>query len=438
MWSGRGIYLRLRILLPRCEFCFQFSFLFVACQRPIIILQFQYQCNYGYNRSKVAGYEVTEQKNIAFEDFISRSAFDMFTSVMYGESPQTTDSKVAKQEDIEFVQASQVAFEMTGKVILNPLEKALGSDIYKTFKENMDKTFDMGYDKADMFFEQVDQQKQKNDMDKEAVIGIEVAESSSSNSKCPVTAIKNNLPFFERIRNRGQLDTEDIKAFSGPLLMAGVDTTTYVMSWLFLNLASNPDVQTKLAQELNDILSGADVTTAKQMEALPYLNACIRESHRLTPTACTSIKVLQEDIDVVINDEMYHVSAGQKVSLNLRAYPMDPRYVDNPTEYQPERFLPEAVKARKGTPSEVIDHPSFADPFGRGKRRCLGANIAVAEITAFAARLIQDYELMLVDVSDTDRWEPRQKLMLKADPYPAMKLVPREKKFETNDNMPML
>lgn len=34
--------------------------------------------------SQVAGYEVTEteQKNIEFVDFISRSSFDMFTTVM--------------------------------------------------------------------------------------------------------------------------------------------------------------------------------------------------------------------------------------------------------------------------------------------------------------------------------------------------------------------
>lgn len=212
---------------------------------------------------------------------------------------------------------------------------------------------------------------------------------------------------------------------TAPLLMAGVDTTSYVMSWLFLNLASNPDVQTKLADELKTVLSGANVTTVEQMNSLPYLKACMRESNRLTPPASVSIKTLEQGIDLVVNDATYHVPAGQRISLNLRAFPMDPKYVENPNIYRPERFLPDAIKARKGTPSEVIDHPAFAEPFGRGKRRCLGANVAIAEITVLVARLIQDWEITLVDPSDAEKWRPKQKLMLKADPYPAMKLVRR-------------
>ena len=98
--------------------------------------------------------------------------------------------------------------------------------------------------------------------------------------------------------------------------------------------------------------------------------------------------------------------------------------MDNPQLFLPERFLPDAVLARKGTLSEIaLDHPAFADPFGRGKRRCLGSNLAIAEITILAARLIQDYELCLID--PTAKWKPKQKLMLKAHPYPDVKLVRR-------------
>ncbi|EJK55257.1 hypothetical protein THAOC_25027, partial [Thalassiosira oceanica] len=92
------------------------------------------------------------------------------------------------------------------------------------------------------------------------------------------------------------------------------------------------------------------------------------------------------------------------------------KFVEDPTSFRPERFLPEAVDARRGTPSEILDHPSFVDPFGRGKRRCLGSNVAVAEITVLAARLVQDYELSLEDPENAV-WSPKQKLMLKADPY---------------------
>jgi cytochrome P450 len=208
--------------------------------------------------------------------------------------------------------------------------------------------------------------------------------------------------------------------------MAGVDTTAYVMSWLYLNLASNPSVQTKLANELKSVLNGDDVTTVEQMNSLPYLKACIRESHRLTPSTVMSAKKLEKDVEIVVDNKTYLAAAGTLIGLNLCALPWDSKYVDEPLEYRPERFLSDAIEARKGTPSEIIDHPAFEDGFGRGKRRCLGANVARAEIIILAARLIQDWEITLADPSQKDEWEPKQYLMLKAEPYPEMKLTPRK------------
>lgn len=361
--------------------------------------------------SNVAGYEVTETKNIAFVDFVSRSAFDLFSAVMYGESPQTTDSMVSDSKDIEFVKSTQNAFDLTGEVLTNPFEKVFETDTYQKFKVNMDKTFSFGYKRTFEFAEQVQQEQ-----------GGETAEAKDG--KCPMQSLK-SMSYVARLVNRNQLSTDEIASTSGPLLMAGVDTTAYVLSWLYLNLASNPEVQTKLAQELKSVLNGADVISLEQMNSLPYLRACIRESHRLTPPAPIQAKSLEDDIDIIDNGKSYQGKAGTRFSLNLRAFPMDPKYVSNPSAYQPERFLPDAIKRRKGTPSEVIDHPSFADPFGRGKRRCLGSNVAVAEIVVLTARLVQDWEISFSDPTQAKNWKPKQKLMLKADPYPAMTLTRR-------------
>merc|ERR1740139_2103153 len=77
------------------------------------------------------------------------------------------------------------------------------------------------------------------------------------------------------------------------------------------------------------------------------------------------------------NTENYcTIKAGQRISLNLRGYPMDPHYVEAPHTYQPERFLPDAIAQRKGTMAALaLDHPALADAFGRGKRD-LGSTLA--------------------------------------------------------------
>lgn len=407
--------------------------------------------------SKVAGYEITQKQNIEFVDFISRAAFDMFTAVMYGESPQTTNSEVALNKDVEFVKASQAAFDITGVLITNPLEKVFGGNLYQEFEVNMDKTFNFAAEKTKDYADQAStmmQQQQQQQMQQDQMmeqdpptkpkprrrkrdiikgaLGLSRntakkthnVDETTSSSKCPIQFGEKNPSFVERLVNRGEMSNDEISEVAAPLLMAGVDTTAYVMSWLYLNLASNPEVQSKLAAELKEVLNGADVTTAEQMDSLLYLNACIRESHRLTPAAPISQKRLKQDIDVVVGDSTYHVKAGERITLNLRAYPMDAQYVESPNNFQPERFMPNVIKARKGTPSEIIDHPSFVDPFGRGKRRCLGGNMAMAEILILTARMIQDWEILLVDPSV--EWKPKQKLMLKADPYPAMRVVARK------------
>ncbi|KAL3802638.1 hypothetical protein HJC23_011962 [Cyclotella cryptica] len=375
--------------------------------------------------SSVAGREVSEAKNIEFVDFLSRAAFDMFTAVMVGQSLQTTDNSVASPEDIEFVKATQAAFDVTGRLLSNPLDKLFGGDLYSEFNVNMEKTYRFANKMNKEAADQALQLQQET-----------VTTNDESEGKCPIKGMQNaiktkfsNPSFVERLVHRGQLSNDEIAEIAAPLLMAGVDTTAYVMSWLYLNLASNPDAQAKLAAELKSVLNGADLTTKEQMDSLPYLKACIRESHRLTPATVVVVKRLEKDIDIVVPNvdgisRSYHIEAGNRICLNLRGIPMDPKYVTNPTLFQPERFLPSAIQERKGTPSEIMDHPAFSDPFGRGKRRCLGSNVATAEIMILAARLFQDWEITLSKDS-VKEWKASQKLMLKADPYPSMDVVRR-------------
>jgi len=400
--------------------------------------------------SGVAGKEVTETKNLHVSDFLSRAAFDMFSTVLYGESPQTVNTDKATPEDIAFVSATKRAFDITGSLLTNPLDKVFGSELYKEFVINMDKTMVLASQRGMEKIQSAMATKAKHEA-KEKIVPEEQGDQSGT-SGCPIQAIQSkvsglgrgnfvpsnyqNPSYVERLVNRGSFSPEEISEVQGPLLMAGVDTTAYVMGWFYLNMASNPDIQRKLAMELDEKLEGSDVTTVEQMESLTYLKQCFRESHRLTPSAAISIKTLQQTIDVYspLDEKSYIIPEGQRVSLNLRGLPMDPKYVENPTAFVPERFSPEAIASREGTPSEIaLDHPYFNDPFGRGKRRCLGANVAIAEMTVLAARLLQDWEIQLVDPNEAVQspnktWTPKQKLMLIADPYPAMKFVPRTQK----------
>jgi hypothetical protein len=174
----------------------------------------------------MARYEVTESKGIPFLDFVSHSAFNMFSSVMYGESLCTTDSCAVNPKDLNFVKSSQATFNLTGRLLVNSLEKISGCKIYHLFKVNMDRTFAFGSNKMAGYIKQAMQERGGSEAVGEGA--TEAGEGKAGSGGCPVTAVKDSL--IGRLLNRGQLSAKDIRLFSGPMLMAGVNTTTYVMS----------------------------------------------------------------------------------------------------------------------------------------------------------------------------------------------------------------
>ena len=228
--------------------------------------------------SKVAYREVTQAQTIDFSDFVSRSAFDMFSTVLYGSSPQTTDSTKATHEDLEFVRAAQNAFDITGYLLTNPLEKIFKSDLYQQFVVSMNTTYRFGADRTKEFALTAirDKQKQKQEQEQEQAdqdkeeeekhananmdsIGSDTATTDSNSSSgasasaspssgCPVSAIKEavtfsskqssmlnkgnllnrkkridtnylNPSYIERLIHRDQLSVDEISELAAPLLM---------------------------------------------------------------------------------------------------------------------------------------------------------------------------------------------------------------------------
>ena len=63
--------------------------------------------------------------------------------------------------------------------------------------------------------------------------------------------------------------------------LAGVDTASNVLARLLWILSRNPDVQTKLRQEIRDAKQGDDFVAYDTLMQLPYLDAVYRETLRL-------------------------------------------------------------------------------------------------------------------------------------------------------------
>nr|AIL94171.1 cytochrome P450 CYP302A1 [Tigriopus japonicus] len=151
------------------------------------------------------------------------------------------------------------------------------------------------------------------------------------------------------------LDKKDAISFVADMLLAGIDTTSYTMSFLLYHLSRNPSIQDQLAQNRFDDPSG--------LKKYTYGKWVLQESLRLNPISIGNARILPTD-EVFSG---YHIPAGTcLISQNLIASRLDQNF-DAPDEFRPERWERSNRKRY---------HPYLSLPFGFGKRMCIGRRLA--------------------------------------------------------------
>jgi cytochrome P450 / NADPH-cytochrome P450 reductase len=115
------------------------------------------------------------------------------------------------------------------------------------------------------------------------------------------------------------------------------------MSFLFYHLLKNPAAYQAAQREVDQVI-GRGTITVEHMSKLPYLEACLRETLRLNPTApAFSIAPLADsEFPVLIGGGKYQVEKGQVLVAVLPKIHTDPAVYGNDAElYKPERMLDE-------------------------------------------------------------------------------------------------
>ncbi|XP_062535024.1 probable cytochrome P450 12a5, mitochondrial [Armigeres subalbatus] len=156
------------------------------------------------------------------------------------------------------------------------------------------------------------------------------------------------------------------------MLMAGVDTTGAGVTGILYCLASNPEKQATLRQELLKVLPRKDSTlTPENMHNLPYLRACIKESIRMCPPVSANVRATGRDLVL----QGYQIPKGTDVAMSSMILQNDERFLTRANEFLPERWL-----KMDGYPSVKEAHPFLILPFGFGVRTCIGRRLAMLEM----------------------------------------------------------
>ncbi|KAI6131615.1 cytochrome P450 [Pisolithus croceorrhizus] len=193
------------------------------------------------------------------------------------------------------------------------------------------------------------------------------------------------------------LTHEEVLAQMKVLLVAGYETTSVTMTWALLELAWNPNIQSKLRREL--LAFGEEPTYGQQQHSLPYLDAVLHETLRVHPAVTEFDRVAAED-DIIPLSEPVVTQSGEVVnSISVARgtqIGISASCINRSTEtwgadakvFRPERWLEEGGIPRKAQDIQAYRHLlTFAD----GPRTCLGKGFAMAEFKAVMSVLVKNF-----------------------------------------------
>ena len=148
------------------------------------------------------------------------------------------------------------------------------------------------------------------------------------------------------------------------MMIAGHDTSTALLAWVFALLGQHPEIHDQLVK---------DIDTQEKSALLDHV---IKESLRLYPPIHIGNRRIAEEMDF----DGDKVPKDERLFYSIYLTHRDPEIWENAEDFCPERF----AHGRKTPPMSYI-------PFGGGPRACIGAAFGQAEARIVMTRLLQTY-----------------------------------------------
>ena len=172
------------------------------------------------------------------------------------------------------------------------------------------------------------------------------------------------------------LGDDDLRDELVTLLAAGHDTTSSAMAWALEQILRNPDVETRLLDEIGPADTALDPSA---LVRAPYLDAVCKETLRLYPVVPAVSRSVTGSVEIA----GWRFEPGISLVLCMFLAHRDETLYPEPERFRPERFL-----ERQYAPYEFL-------PFGGGLRHCIGASFALYEMKLVLATLLRRFRLTL-------------------------------------------
>ncbi|XP_026447570.1 cytochrome P450 86B1-like [Papaver somniferum] len=189
-----------------------------------------------------------------------------------------------------------------------------------------------------------------------------------------------------------------LRDFCISFILAGRDTSSVALAWFFWLLSKNPQVEYKILNEINEILSHRKskneitdvVFTINELKQMEYLQAALSESLRLYPSVPLDLKEVQED-DIFPDGTM--VKKGSRVLYSIYSMArIDAIWGKDCKEYRPERWIKDGKFVSENQFKYAV--------FNAGPRLCVGKSFAYLQMKMVAASVLLRYSVDVVKGQD--------------------------------------
>jgi cytochrome P450 len=191
-------------------------------------------------------------------------------------------------------------------------------------------------------------------------------------------------------RSDRRLSNVELRDEMKTFIMAGHETTSTLCYWAIYALATLPDIQDRVYQEISQYAKKSgnnnkeeplDLETVEEME---YFTAFLNEVQRMYPPVgmITRLTCFKENL------AGYQIPAHTRLVISPHLLHRHPNYWKDPESFQPERWIHKDDATRK----EFMELTRFAYiPFSAGGRNCIGQRFATIEAKLILVSLIRAF-----------------------------------------------
>ncbi|XP_051282195.1 cytochrome P450 3A40 [Dicentrarchus labrax] len=170
-------------------------------------------------------------------------------------------------------------------------------------------------------------------------------------------------------------------------IFAGYETSSSTLGFITYCLATHPETQKILQQEIDETFPEKSQPTYDALMQMEYLDMVVNESMRLYPVATRLERMTKSSVEI----NGVTIPKGTVVMVPVYTLHRDPDLWSEPETFKPERFSKEN--------KDNVDPYAFL-PFGAGPRNCIGMRFAVLMMKLVLVEILQNFSFVTCKETD--------------------------------------